>query len=378
VCDERGLWPLCCVAAGPAHAPQVPQQHATTPRRAALATHTRHARVFVSGCTAVIVASGANDKADPLGPFNVDYNGNLNLIAAAQAAKVKAFVLVTSIGADDIANPLNLFWGVSVARAAAACERVCTVQAGAPGCCERRLGLRGVLARAALRNQHTGPEHDPHTPPPLNAPNTHTHTHTCTHAHAHTHTHTRTHTHTHARTKQILFWKKRAEEALQRSGLRHTIVRPGGLKSRLAPRERMAGAVVMARPGTYGFPPLQQSGSILRSQVRARASQRVLVRVGACMRACLLVRACVRWREVGADPRRLYEVHRCVCWCVCVSVWGGGGLQALRDCAVLCQRSPCPQPALHHTHTPPCTGGGGVCGGAGGPRRCWQGGGGDC
>lgn len=62
---------------------------------------------------AVIVTSGANDKADPLGPFNVDYNGNLNLIAAAKAAGVKHFVLVTSIGTDDILNPLNLFWGVS-------------------------------------------------------------------------------------------------------------------------------------------------------------------------------------------------------------------------------------------------------------------------
>lgn len=61
----------------------------------------------------VIVASGANDKADPLGPFNVDYSGNLNLIAAAKAAGVKHFVLVTSIGTDDILNPLNLFWGVS-------------------------------------------------------------------------------------------------------------------------------------------------------------------------------------------------------------------------------------------------------------------------
>lgn len=68
----------------------------------------------LQGCNAVIVASGANDKADPLGPFNVDYNGNLNLIAAAKAAGVKRFVLVTSIGTDDILNPLNLFWGVSV------------------------------------------------------------------------------------------------------------------------------------------------------------------------------------------------------------------------------------------------------------------------
>jgi uncharacterized protein YbjT (DUF2867 family) len=59
------------------------------------------------------VTSGANDKGDPVEPSNVDHNGNLNLNAAAKAAGVKHFVLVTSIGTDDILNPLNLFWGVS-------------------------------------------------------------------------------------------------------------------------------------------------------------------------------------------------------------------------------------------------------------------------
>lgn len=130
----------------------------------------------LKGCNAVVVCSGAADKADPLGPFNVDYQGNLNLFAAAKrAGGIKRFVLVTSIGADDVLNPLNLFWG-------------------------------------------------------------------------------------------ILFWKKRAEEELQRSGLSYTIVRPGGLKSQLRSGER-AGGVVMAGPGTYGFPPLRKSGAILRSQV---------------------------------------------------------------------------------------------------------------
>ena len=46
-------------------------------------------------------------------PFNVDHNGNSNVIVAAEVAGVKHFVLVTSIGTDDILNPLNLFWGVS-------------------------------------------------------------------------------------------------------------------------------------------------------------------------------------------------------------------------------------------------------------------------
>ncbi|GIL82890.1 hypothetical protein Vretimale_8390 [Volvox reticuliferus] len=129
----------------------------------------------LEGCTAVICCTGARDPRDPLGPFNVDFQGTLNLIAAAKQKGVKKFVLVSSIGADDLVNPLNLFWG-------------------------------------------------------------------------------------------ILFWKKRAEEELQRSGLTYTIVRPGGLKTKLRQGET-AGNVVMAAPGTFGVPPVKKSGSILRSQV---------------------------------------------------------------------------------------------------------------
>ena len=76
----------------------------------------------------------------------------------------------------------------------------------------------------------------------------------------------------------ILFWKKRAEEHLQRSGLPYTIVRPGGLvtdevdmkdskKRRKGKKSSGKGAVVMGRAGTYGFPP-KKSGAVLRSTVR--------------------------------------------------------------------------------------------------------------
>ncbi|GLC67258.1 hypothetical protein PLESTF_000534300 [Pleodorina starrii] len=129
----------------------------------------------MEGCTAVICCTGAGDPRDPLGPFNVDYQGTLNLIAAAKLRGVRQFVLVSSIGADDLLNPLNLFWGV-------------------------------------------------------------------------------------------LFWKKRAEEELQRSGLTYTIVRPGGLKNKLGQGE-VAGNIVMEGPGSFGVPPAKKSGSILRSQV---------------------------------------------------------------------------------------------------------------
>jgi hypothetical protein len=46
----------------------------------------------------------------------------------------------------------------------------------------------------------------------------------------------------------VLFWKKRAEEELQRSGLKYTIIRPGGLKNRLRPGESK-GNVVLAKAG---------------------------------------------------------------------------------------------------------------------------------
>ena len=84
----------------------------------------------------------------------------------------------------------------------------------------------------------------------------------------------------------ILFWKKRAEEHLQRSGLTYTIVRPGGLVSdaqrdpaqrgmlpaALAQvfgqaRARGEGNLVTGGAGTFGLPP-KKSGSVLRSKVR--------------------------------------------------------------------------------------------------------------
>lgn len=130
----------------------------------------------MAGCNAVVCATGNRPSPlDPAGPFNVDYQGTQNLIGAASNAGCEAFVLVSSIGADELFFPLNLFYGV-------------------------------------------------------------------------------------------LFWKKRAEEKLQRSGLRYTVVRPGGLKNELGAGEE-EGAVVMGKAGTFGLPPKETPGSILRSQV---------------------------------------------------------------------------------------------------------------
>lgn len=126
----------------------------------------------MKGCNVVICATGSRPALDPLGPFNVDYQGTKNLVTAAQRANVQHFTFVTSVGTDDPLFPLNLFWGV-------------------------------------------------------------------------------------------LFWKKRAEEFLQRSGLEYTIVRPGGLKD---DGDEEAN-IVMEGPDAFGLPPRKQPGGILRAQV---------------------------------------------------------------------------------------------------------------
>lgn len=131
----------------------------------------------MQGCDVVLCATGASTLGNPLDPFFVDYEGTLNLIAVAKCLGVKKFVLVSSIGVDELLSPFNLFGGLA-------------------------------------------------------------------------------------------FWKKQAEEALQRSGMDYTIVRPGGLRSQL-PSGQKAGGVVMAGPSQYGLLPGKRfpTGSILRSQV---------------------------------------------------------------------------------------------------------------
>lgn len=66
----------------------------------------------VKGVTAVICTTGPTDRFNPLAPFQVDFQGTENLIAAAKQAGVSKFVYVSSIGADDVLFPLNAFFGV--------------------------------------------------------------------------------------------------------------------------------------------------------------------------------------------------------------------------------------------------------------------------
>lgn len=66
----------------------------------------------MQGCEAVICATGPTDRWNPLSPFQVDFQGTQNLVAAAQQCGIKKFVFVSSIGADDILFPLNAYFGI--------------------------------------------------------------------------------------------------------------------------------------------------------------------------------------------------------------------------------------------------------------------------
>ncbi|KAK8921845.1 hypothetical protein KSP39_PZI020177 [Platanthera zijinensis] len=72
------------------------------------------------GVSSVVLCSiGASEKEflDVTGPYRIDYRATKNLIDAATAAKVKHFILVTSLGTHKIGFPaslLNLFWGVLI------------------------------------------------------------------------------------------------------------------------------------------------------------------------------------------------------------------------------------------------------------------------
>ncbi|KAK9816350.1 hypothetical protein WJX74_009073 [Apatococcus lobatus] len=64
-----------------------------------------------------------------------------------------------------------------------------------------------------------------------------------------------------------LFFKKRGEEAVQRSGMHYTILRPGKLLDELPAGQWKPGEVIMRDPQPFSLPPPACSASILRSQV---------------------------------------------------------------------------------------------------------------
>jgi len=64
-----------------------------------------------AGVTRVISVIGAGEKAGPNSPEQVDYLGNKNLIEAAVEARVKQFVLISSMGATHEDHVLNRIFG---------------------------------------------------------------------------------------------------------------------------------------------------------------------------------------------------------------------------------------------------------------------------
>jgi uncharacterized protein YbjT (DUF2867 family) len=70
-------------------------------------------RRAAEGMDAIICCTGPTDRLNPLAPFQVDFQGTENLVAAAkQAGSIKKLVYISSIGVDDPLFPLNAFWGV--------------------------------------------------------------------------------------------------------------------------------------------------------------------------------------------------------------------------------------------------------------------------
>ncbi|PSS29398.1 Protein TIC 62 like [Actinidia chinensis var. chinensis] len=73
----------------------------------------------LGNASVVICCIGASEKEvfDITGPYRIDYQATKNLIDAATVAKVKHFILLTSLGTNKIGFPaaiLNLFWGVLI------------------------------------------------------------------------------------------------------------------------------------------------------------------------------------------------------------------------------------------------------------------------
>jgi uncharacterized protein YbjT (DUF2867 family) len=71
-------------------------------------------KTSIEGCDIVFCATGAKPSWNPLGPYQVDYEGTKNIIDAAKALQVRHFVLVSSLCTSRFFHPLNLFWLILV------------------------------------------------------------------------------------------------------------------------------------------------------------------------------------------------------------------------------------------------------------------------
>jgi len=64
--------------------------------------------------TVIICATGAAPSFNPLGPYQVDFEGTKNLVDGAKASGIKHFVYVSSLCTSKFFHPLNLFWLILV------------------------------------------------------------------------------------------------------------------------------------------------------------------------------------------------------------------------------------------------------------------------
>ena len=67
-------------------------------------------RAAMTGCDAIICATGAAPSFDFTGPYQVDFVGTKNLVDVAKAAGIQRFVIVSSLCVSKFFHPLNLFW----------------------------------------------------------------------------------------------------------------------------------------------------------------------------------------------------------------------------------------------------------------------------
>ncbi len=68
----------------------------------------------IGDSTVLICATGSSPSFNPLGPYQVDYEGTKNLVDAAKAKGVEHFILVSSLCTSQLFHPLNLFWLILV------------------------------------------------------------------------------------------------------------------------------------------------------------------------------------------------------------------------------------------------------------------------
>lgn len=71
-------------------------------------------KAAIADCTVILSATGATPSLNPFGPYQVDCEGNKNLVDAAKTAQIKHFVMVSSLCVSQFFHPLNLFWLILV------------------------------------------------------------------------------------------------------------------------------------------------------------------------------------------------------------------------------------------------------------------------